>query len=237
MDLSSSSAEDELDELYCICRSSDTSRFMICCDHCEVWYHGDCISVTEQYSKKIKKFYCLICREKNPRLEIVFKGDDKKKKLKDKSKRVNNHRPIAFKWFNLFFIPAAIGSGSTFLSSTFSHTSTADRTTTNSRFGFGCRIRSQTIEIHSVVWRRGRRRPKLSFQSQTKGRGQGQRISTHHFFGSRYLLLVLLTHISAKFQNNRRQTIAVLLKRMQLHHHLWNRQINQTIIGQSVVRT
>lgn len=73
--------EDSKDDgLYCICRTSDTSRFMIGCDNCNEWYHGDCISITEEYAKKIKKFYCLICREKDPSLEIQYKERRTKKK-------------------------------------------------------------------------------------------------------------------------------------------------------------
>jgi len=63
----------EEEEIYCICRSSDVSRFMIGCDHCEEWYHGDCIQVTARDSKYIKKFYCKECRDKNPHLKVVYK--------------------------------------------------------------------------------------------------------------------------------------------------------------------
>lgn len=59
---------------YCICRSSDSSRFMICCDFCEEWYHGDCIQITEKESKQIKKYFCDKCREGDPTLTTVFKG-------------------------------------------------------------------------------------------------------------------------------------------------------------------
>uniref|UniRef100_T1KQN6 CXXC-type zinc finger protein 1 n=1 Tax=Tetranychus urticae TaxID=32264 RepID=T1KQN6_TETUR len=60
------------DNAYCICRSSDISRFMICCDNCDEWYHGDCISITEQLAKTMTKFYCLICRDRNPSLKIQY---------------------------------------------------------------------------------------------------------------------------------------------------------------------
>lgn len=29
----------------CLCGSSEESSFMICCDHCGVWYHGSCLQV------------------------------------------------------------------------------------------------------------------------------------------------------------------------------------------------
>jgi len=43
-----SSEEEDENAVYCICRSSDVNRFMIGCDHCEEWYHGDCIKVNER---------------------------------------------------------------------------------------------------------------------------------------------------------------------------------------------
>lgn len=61
------------EQKYCICRSTDSSRFMIGCDNCEEWYHGDCISITAELAKKMLKFYCFQCRDRDPGLEIVFK--------------------------------------------------------------------------------------------------------------------------------------------------------------------
>ncbi|XP_053211936.1 CXXC-type zinc finger protein 1-like [Panonychus citri] len=60
---------------YCICRSSDSTRFMIGCDSCNEWYHGDCISITEELAKTITKFYCLMCRDANPALVIEYNKD------------------------------------------------------------------------------------------------------------------------------------------------------------------
>lgn len=80
--------------VYCICRKSDTSRFMIGCDSCEEWFHGDCISITAEYAKKILQFYCLSCRDKNPVLQIVFKDKKpaKKKPLLEESNRIDPKR-------------------------------------------------------------------------------------------------------------------------------------------------
>jgi len=30
------------------------------CDHCEEWYHGDCINVSQDDASIIKKFYCKV---------------------------------------------------------------------------------------------------------------------------------------------------------------------------------
>ncbi|GFR82300.1 CXXC-type zinc finger protein 1 [Elysia marginata] len=47
--------------LYCICRTADSERFMIGCDHCEEWYHGDCIGITAEDARHIKRYYCDAC--------------------------------------------------------------------------------------------------------------------------------------------------------------------------------
>eukprot|EP00090_Calanus_glacialis_P003794 TRINITY_DN12824_c0_g1_i1.p1 TRINITY_DN12824_c0_g1~~TRINITY_DN12824_c0_g1_i1.p1 ORF type:complete len:692 (-),score=257.36 TRINITY_DN12824_c0_g1_i1:138-2213(-) len=83
------SEEEDGETIYCICRSADVNRFMIGCDHCEEWYHGDCINVTEKESKYIKKFFCKECREKNSHLSIVYKSkfNEKQKEQEERLKR------------------------------------------------------------------------------------------------------------------------------------------------------
>ena len=80
--------------VYCICRKSDTSRFMIGCDSCEEWFHGDCISISADYAKKILHFYCLTCRASNPDLQIIFKEkkSSRKKPLLSESNRIESKR-------------------------------------------------------------------------------------------------------------------------------------------------
>ncbi|XP_021961175.1 CXXC-type zinc finger protein 1 isoform X2 [Folsomia candida] len=60
-------------DVYCICRSSDSTRFMIACDNCEEWFHGDCINITESDAKVIKHYYCPGCIADTPSLEIEYK--------------------------------------------------------------------------------------------------------------------------------------------------------------------
>ncbi|KAF8251952.1 hypothetical protein K440DRAFT_463144, partial [Wilcoxina mikolae CBS 423.85] len=45
-------------ELYCICRKPDTGKWMIGCDGCEDWYHGECVKVKEEDGDLIDKYYC-----------------------------------------------------------------------------------------------------------------------------------------------------------------------------------
>ncbi|KAJ2941988.1 hypothetical protein O0L34_g10902 [Tuta absoluta] len=89
-------------QAYCICRSSDSSRFMIACDACEEWYHGDCINISEREAKYIKTYFCERCREEDPTLKTRFRPqkrenegdsvtgrDDRKKKRKEKDHTEN----------------------------------------------------------------------------------------------------------------------------------------------------
>uniref|UniRef100_A0A0B7AL79 CXXC-type zinc finger protein 1 n=1 Tax=Arion vulgaris TaxID=1028688 RepID=A0A0B7AL79_9EUPU len=71
--------------LYCICRSSDCERFMIGCDHCEEWYHGDCIGVTQLDARSIKRYYCDACRARNPNLQIQYKNKKKERRTVSES--------------------------------------------------------------------------------------------------------------------------------------------------------
>ena len=67
------SKKEEGPTLYCICRSPRMSQFMIACDKCLEWFHGECVKVTWTYSKKVDKYYCDACRSNDPTLEIVLK--------------------------------------------------------------------------------------------------------------------------------------------------------------------
>lgn len=87
------------EQVYCVCRTSDVTRFMIGCDKCEEWYHGDCINVTEIEANRIKKFFCNKCRLKEPSLEIKYKQKkphhhhhDNSKHHKDNEKRESKEK-------------------------------------------------------------------------------------------------------------------------------------------------
>ncbi|ORZ12131.1 hypothetical protein BCR41DRAFT_307977 [Lobosporangium transversale] len=53
---------EEDEGLYCICREPyDPNRFMIACDGCDDWFHGDCVGVAEKDSEMVDKYYCKRC--------------------------------------------------------------------------------------------------------------------------------------------------------------------------------
>ena len=49
---------------YCVCRRP-YEGFMIGCDECEEWYHGQCIGVSESRADRVDKFVCVRCSIKN----------------------------------------------------------------------------------------------------------------------------------------------------------------------------
>ena len=47
--------EDDPDRLWCVCREPHNNRFMICCDKCEDWFHGQCVGLTRAMGKELEK--------------------------------------------------------------------------------------------------------------------------------------------------------------------------------------
>ncbi|KAI7902363.1 uncharacterized protein BX663DRAFT_543373 [Cokeromyces recurvatus] len=49
-------------KLYCICkRPYDVPRFMIACDKCNEWFHGECIQISEKQGEFIDLYFCDNC--------------------------------------------------------------------------------------------------------------------------------------------------------------------------------
>lgn len=47
---------------YCLCRGADDHRWMICCETCEDWFHGECINLNKEIGESlIEKFVCPNC--------------------------------------------------------------------------------------------------------------------------------------------------------------------------------
>lgn len=69
-------ASDEDDESdngpYCICRGPDDHRWMICCERCEDWFHGECVHLAKDVGESlIEKFICPNCTTDN--LMTIYK--------------------------------------------------------------------------------------------------------------------------------------------------------------------
>lgn len=64
-DEESDGSDDESDNgPYCICRGPDDHRWMICCEKCEDWFHGECIKLDKNIGESlIEKFICPNCTD------------------------------------------------------------------------------------------------------------------------------------------------------------------------------
>uniref|UniRef100_A0A8C4NEM5 Death-inducer obliterator 1 n=1 Tax=Eptatretus burgeri TaxID=7764 RepID=A0A8C4NEM5_EPTBU len=48
-------SENDPNKLWCICREPYNNRFMICCDRCEDWFHGDCVGISVARGRQMEK--------------------------------------------------------------------------------------------------------------------------------------------------------------------------------------
>ncbi|KAI0400415.1 hypothetical protein F4802DRAFT_585004 [Xylaria palmicola] len=60
-----SSDDDETDNgPYCLCRGPDDHRWMISCDVCEDWFHGECVDLNKEVGEKlVERFVCPNCTD------------------------------------------------------------------------------------------------------------------------------------------------------------------------------
>ncbi|KAL1020537.1 hypothetical protein UPYG_G00001390 [Umbra pygmaea] len=72
--------------VYCVCRRPDINCFMIGCDCCSEWFHGNCIGISEKAAKAIRVWYCDKCRAKDGSLEIKYRP----KKTKEPKVKLEN---------------------------------------------------------------------------------------------------------------------------------------------------
>lgn len=45
-------------------------RFYVGCDICSNWFHGDCVNITEEDSKKLSEFICADCKKARDTQEL-----------------------------------------------------------------------------------------------------------------------------------------------------------------------
>uniref|UniRef100_A0A803JDP8 Death inducer-obliterator 1 n=1 Tax=Xenopus tropicalis TaxID=8364 RepID=A0A803JDP8_XENTR len=67
--------------LYCICRQRHNNRFMICCDRCEEWFHGDCVGIPEARGRLLERngedYICPNCTIQQSQAESATDSDQK----------------------------------------------------------------------------------------------------------------------------------------------------------------
>lgn len=84
-DISSDSDDDDSyndpNRLWCICKKPHDDRFMISCDQCQEWYHGDCVGITVQLGKQMERrgeeYVCPKCKNKSSKKQksgVKLKG-------------------------------------------------------------------------------------------------------------------------------------------------------------------
>ncbi|XWW93746.1 hypothetical protein V2A60_001683 [Cordyceps javanica] len=66
-------ADDDSDNgPYCLCQGPDDHRWMICCEGCDDWFHGECINLSKEVGENlIEKFICPRCT--NKQLHSIYK--------------------------------------------------------------------------------------------------------------------------------------------------------------------
>lgn len=45
--------------MYCICRKPDSGKWMIGCDGCDDWFHGECVKIEESDGDLVDKYFCM----------------------------------------------------------------------------------------------------------------------------------------------------------------------------------
>ncbi|KAK2026702.1 PHD-finger domain-containing protein [Colletotrichum zoysiae] len=59
---------------YCICRGPDDHRFMISCDVCEDWFHGECVDISKDVGENlIERFVCPNCTDVGRNVVSLFR--------------------------------------------------------------------------------------------------------------------------------------------------------------------
>ena len=60
---------EEEEEYICgVCEDGNNrDEFWICCDACDMWFHGVCVDITPGRAERIKRYKCPLCSRKKAR--------------------------------------------------------------------------------------------------------------------------------------------------------------------------
>ncbi|QLQ81459.1 hypothetical protein HG537_0F02200 [Torulaspora globosa] len=50
------------EEVYCICKKTDSGELMVGCDGCDDWFHFSCLKIPDKYKELVFSFYCPYCQ-------------------------------------------------------------------------------------------------------------------------------------------------------------------------------
>uniref|UniRef100_A0A3Q2FDD0 CXXC-type zinc finger protein 1 n=1 Tax=Cyprinodon variegatus TaxID=28743 RepID=A0A3Q2FDD0_CYPVA len=78
--------------VYCVCRKPDINCFMIGCDSCTEWFHGQCVGISERAAKAIRVWFCPSCRDKDSSLEIKYRQKKNKEADPERDERPDGER-------------------------------------------------------------------------------------------------------------------------------------------------
>lgn len=63
MSHSKEASAESMKALYCICGQVEEKKWMIACDKCDRWYHGECVGLHEEEGELAVKYYCADCQK------------------------------------------------------------------------------------------------------------------------------------------------------------------------------
>nr|XP_006813441.1 PREDICTED: death-inducer obliterator 1-like [Saccoglossus kowalevskii] len=91
-------------------RSTNSTIFMICCDQCSEWYHGECVGVTKRQGKEMeqakKNYTCPPCKDKDKTMNTHAESTpDKTDNSKDEDRKPDDETDTKRKRIKIFKKP------------------------------------------------------------------------------------------------------------------------------------
>ena len=83
-----------MEAVYCICRQPQDERFMIQCDKCDEWFHGDCVGVSED--DNLQSFICASCKL----IQVVTETGKSPQKKRKRRKKLTEMVDELHYWVN-----------------------------------------------------------------------------------------------------------------------------------------